>query len=61
MVPLPLNLPTDASVQMVRTFENSATRWPDYQDGIPPRSLVVVLTRQGGGEISVQMIAASLL
>jgi uncharacterized protein len=34
------------------TYENPATRWPDFKPDMPTRPSVVVVTKQGGGKIA---------
>lgn len=33
------------------SFENPATRWPDFKSDMPPRPTVMVITKKGGGKI----------
>jgi secreted PhoX family phosphatase len=37
----------------VSYYEDLSTRWPDFNDALPVRPSVVVITKQGGGKIAV--------
>ncbi len=37
----------------VSYYEDLSTRWPDFDDAMPTRPSVVVITKQGGGKIAI--------
>jgi secreted PhoX family phosphatase len=45
--------PGEGDDKTVGTFEQPATRWPDFNPAMPPRPSVLAITRKGGGKIAM--------
>ena len=43
--------PGDAKISGGVRVESAATRWPDFQDDMPPRPSIVVIRRKNGGQV----------